>query len=166
MNKQSGSTLSTTKNGSRSCYITAKTIACLSVERILTRTIHISNKTLNWLWTLFKNVNPLTKRRKKYFLDIQKEYYAPGTQTRIANIDNCFWREIEKFFVPGKFTRTLCFWAIHVPNENNIAIVIPTNRNECATHCSCSQNCYNCKQQKIDSYRDVWFRGNPGWKLL
>ena len=60
-----------------------------------------------------------------------------------------------KSFVQAKFTQTLCIWTIHFPNENNSAIVIPTIRGECATHCNCSQKCHTCKQQKIDSCRDV-----------
>ena len=59
------------------------------------------------------------------------------------------------FSVQTKFTRTICIWTIHVPNENNSAIVIPTIGGECATHRKGSQNCHTCKQQKIDSCRDV-----------
>ena len=73
---------------------------------------------------------------------------------------------LKTLFVQAKFTRTLCIWTIHVPNENDSAIVIPTISGDCATKCNCSQNCHTCGQQKIDSFRDVWFRGNPGWQLL
>ena len=40
------------------------------------------------------------KKRKPF--DIQKEYCSPGTQTRIADIDNRFCREIEESFSAGK----------------------------------------------------------------
>ena len=96
-------------------------------------------------------------RRKKLF-DLQKEYCAPDTQTRIAVIDNRFFREIEKcFFLHAKFTRTLCIWTKHVPNWNNSAIVIPTTRGECASHCICSQLFNTCLQRNICSCRDGEF---------
>ena len=65
MNKQPDSTLSTTINGSRSCYITVKRFTFLSVGTILARTIDISNNVLNCFWTLFKNVNRMAKRQEK-----------------------------------------------------------------------------------------------------
>ena len=65
MNKQQGSTVCTTIKVSRRCYIIAKRFAFLSFETILARTIHIFNSLLNWFWTLFKNVYPLTKRQEK-----------------------------------------------------------------------------------------------------
>ena len=65
MHKQPGSTLSTSINGSRSCYITTNKFAFLSVETILARTIHISNNFLNRLCSPFKNVHSLTKRQEK-----------------------------------------------------------------------------------------------------
>ena len=65
MKKQPASTLSTTINGCRSCYITTNRFTFLSVETILARTIDISNKILNCFRTLFKNVNPCTKRQEK-----------------------------------------------------------------------------------------------------
>ena len=83
------------------------------------------------------------------------DYCELDTQTRIAGIDNRFCREIEKSLVQAKFTQTLFIWTIHVPDEKNSAIVIPTIRGEYTTHCSCSQNCHTCEQQKIDSCRDV-----------
>ena len=58
-------------------------------------------------------------------------------------------------FVQANFTQTLCIWTIHVPDEKNSAIVIPTIRNEWVTRCNCFQNCHTCKQQKIDSCRYV-----------
>ena len=94
--------------------------------------------------------------------DLQKEHYAPGTQMRIASLDYRFCREIGKSFCAGKFTQKLCIWTIHIPNENNSAIVLPPISGECTTHCNCSEKCHSCKQQKIDSCTDVWFRGNSG----
>ena len=47
---------------------------------------------------------------------------------------------LKSIFVQVKFTQTLCIWTIHVFNENNSAIVIPTVSGECAAHCNCSQN--------------------------
>ena len=126
MNKQPGSTLSTSTNGSRSCYVTVKRFTFLSVETILARTIDISNNILIWFWSLFKNVHPLTKRQEKgVCLFFKKEYCSPDTQTHIADIDNRFCQEIQKFFVQAKFTQTLCIWALHVSNKNNSVIVIP-----------------------------------------
>ena len=40
--------------------------------------------------------------RKRNFFHLQKEHCAPGTQTRIADIDNRFCRGIEKSFCAGK----------------------------------------------------------------
>ena len=91
MNKQPSYTLSTNLNGSRSCYITVKRVSFLSVESIIVRVLHISNNNLSCFWTIFKNVDSLAKRQKKKNLfDLQKEYCAPGTETRIADIDNRF----------------------------------------------------------------------------
>ena len=100
MNKQPGSTLSTTINGSRSCYITNNRFAFLSVETILARTIDISNNILNCFRTLFKNVNPCTKRLEKGIYLIFKRNIAHLThrQTHIADLENHFCREIEKSF--------------------------------------------------------------------
>ena len=65
MNKKTGSTLSTTINGSRSCYITAKRIAFLFVGTILGRTMDTSKNILNWFWALIKIVSALAKRQEK-----------------------------------------------------------------------------------------------------
>ena len=167
MNKQPESTIATTINGSRSCYISTNRFAFLSVEAILTGTIHISNDILNWFWSLFKNVNPLTKRYEKGICLIFKRnipHLAHRCALRKLIIASA--ERLKSLFVQAKFTQTLCVWTIHVPNENNDAIVIPTIRGECTTHCNCSPKCHICKQQKIDSCRDVWFRGNSGWQLL
>ena len=37
----------------------------------------------------------------------------------------------ENHFLESKVTRTLCIWTIHVPKENNSAIVISTISGEC-----------------------------------
>ena len=155
MNKQPGSTLSTTLNGSRSCYITTKSIELLSVETILARTIHISNTILNCFRTLFKNVNPWTKRkkkrRKKNVFDLQKNIAHLAHRRALRTLIIASAERLKSLFVQAKFTQTLCVWAIHVPNENNSAFVIPTIRAESATHCNCSQKHHTCKQQKINS---------------
>ena len=59
----------------------------------------------------------------------------------------------KSLFVQLKFTRTFCIWTIHVPNEVNSAIVIPTIKVECATHRNCSQLFHTCLQRKIGSCR-------------
>ena len=61
----------------------------------------------------------------------------------------------KSLFVQAKITQTLCIWATQVAKENNSTIVIPTIKGECATQCNCSQKYHTCKQQKIDSCRDV-----------
>ena len=159
MNKQPGSTISTSINGTRSCYVTTKRFAFLTVGTILAyNTKDISNNILNWLWALFEIVNPLTKRQEKNLFDLQKKYCALGTQAHIADIDNRFCQEIEKFFVQEKFTRTLCISTTHVPNKSNSAMVISTMRGECTTHCNCSQLFQTCLQRNIGSCRDGEFQ--------
>ena len=66
-------------------------------------------------------------------------------------------RRLKSLFLQGKFTQTLCIWRIHVPNENNSAIVKPTIRGECATHCNCSHLFHTCLQRKIASCREGEF---------
>ena len=149
MNKQSGSTIATTLKGSRSCHITTNRFALLSVEAILTGTIHISNDILNWFWILFKNVNPLIKRQEKEICLVFKRnipHLAHRCALRTLIIASA--ERLKSLFVQAKFTQTLCFWTIHNPNENNSAFVIRTIRGECTTHCNCSQKCHTCKQQK------------------
>ena len=149
MNKQSCCTFSTTLIGSRSCYITTNKLAFLSVEAILTGTIHISNDILNWFWILFKNINPLTKRKEKRVYWIFKTNIAHFTHKRaLRTFIIASAHRFKSLFVQAKFTRTLCIWTIRVSNERNSAIVIPIIRGECATHRNCSQKCHSCKQQK------------------
>ena len=74
--------------------------------------------------------------------DLQKEYCAPGTQTRVADIDNLFCREIEKSFCAG------------IVYANTIAIAIPTIIGECSTHRKCSQIFHTCLQANIGSCGD------------
>ena len=116
VNKQPGSTSSSSMNGSRSCYITVKRFAFLSVGTILVRTIDMSNNILNCFWALFKNVNPLTKRQRKEKCLIFKRKMAhlahrPTLRTLIIVSD----KRLKSIFVQAKFTQTLCIWAIHVP---------------------------------------------------
>ena len=167
MNKQPGSTIVATINGSRSCYITTNRFAFLFVETLPAGTIHNSNEILNWFWILFKNVNTLTKWQEKGICLILKgniPHLAHRCALRTLIIASA--ERLKSVFVQAKFTQTLCIWTIHIPKENNSTIVIPAVRGECTTHCNCSQKCHTSKQQKIDSCRDVWFRGNPGWQLL
>ena len=167
MNKQPGSTLSTIINGSRSCYITTERFAFLSVQTKLTGTIHISNNILNWFLVLFKNLNTLTKRQEKGVCLCFKRNIAHLARRRaLWTLMIASAERLKSLFVQAKFTQTLCIWSIHVSYEYNSAIIIPTIGSECATLCNCSQKFHTCKQQNIDSCRDVWFRGNPGWQLL
>ena len=92
--------------------------------------------------------------RKRNLFILQKEYCAPGTQT-LRTLIIASAQGIKSLFVHVNFTQTLCIWTIHVSNKNKSAIVIPTIGGECATHCNCSQKCHTCKQQNIDSCRDV-----------
>ena len=161
MNKQPGST---TINGSRSCYITTKRFTFLSVETRLGRAIHISNNFLNWFWPLFKNVNSLTKRQEKgVYLFLKRKIAHLAHRPTLRTLIIASAKRLKSLFVQANFTQTLCIWTIYVPNENNSTIVIRTIS---ATHRNCSEKCYTCRQQKIDSCRDVWFRENPGWQLL
>ena len=51
----------------------------------------------------FQQCEPLDQATKKRnFIDLQKQNCALDTQTRIASIDSCFCREIEKSFCAGK----------------------------------------------------------------
>ena len=153
MKKQPGSTLSTTINGSRSCYITTNRITFFSAETILARTIDISNNILNCFGTLFKNVNPCTKRQEKGICLIFKGNIAYLTnRPTLRTLIIASAERLKSLFVKAKFTQTLCIWAIHVPSDNTDTIVIRTIS---ATHRNCSEKCYTCKQQKIDSCRDV-----------
>ena len=157
MNKQPGSTLSTTINRSRSCYITVKGFAFLSVETTFARTIHISNNILNWFWTLSKNVNLWAKRQEKGICLIFKRNIAHLAHRR--TLRTLIIASAERL----KSLWTI-LWTIHVPNEKKSAVVIPTI--SYTTHCNCSQKCHTCKQQNIDYCRDVWLCGNSGWQLL
>ena len=162
VSKQPGSTLSTTINGSRSCYITANKFAFLSVGTILARTIRISNNILIWFWTLSKNVHPLTKRQEKGICLIFERSIAHLAHRRaFQTLIITSAERLKSLFAQAKFTQTVCIWTTHVPFENNSAIVIPTIRGDCATHCNCSRKCQTCRQKEIDSCRDFWLRGNP-----
>ena len=127
-------------------------------------TIHISNNFLNWFWLLFKNVNSLTKWQEKVIYLIFKGNIAHlAHRSALWTLIIASTKRFKSLFVQTKSTWTLYIWTIHVSNENNSAIVIRTIS---ATHRNCSEKCYTCKQQKSDSCKDVWFRGNPGWQLL
>ena len=139
MNKQPGSTLSTSKNGSRICYITVKRFAFLSFGTIIARTKDISNYILNWFCTPFKNVSPLPKRQEKGHSLTFKRKIAHLTHRRALRALRIASAErLKSVFVQAKSNSTLCNWTIHVPNENNSAIVIPTIRGECNIPRNCS----------------------------
>ena len=159
MNKQPGSTHSTTIDGSRSCYLTSNIFAFLSVGTILARTKHIFNNILNWFWTLFKIVNPLTKRQEKGICLIFKRNIAHLTHRRpLRALIIASAERLKSLFVHADFTQTLCLWTIHIPKENNSAIVKPTIRGECATYCNWSQLFHTSLQLNIVSCRDGEFR--------
>ena len=146
MKKQPGSTLSTTINGSWSCYITTNRFALLSDETILARTIDISNNMLNCFGTLFTNVNPCTKRQEKAICLIFKRnipHLAHRRTLRTLIITSA--ERLKSLLVQALFTQTLCIWTIHVSNRNNSAFVKPTIS---ATRRNCSEKCYTCKQKK------------------
>ena len=127
MNKQPGSTIVTTIKGSQSCYITTNWFAFLSVEAILTGTIHFYNDILNWFWILFKSVNPRTKRQETGFCLIFKRnipHLAHRCALRALIIASA--ERLKNPFVQAQFTQALCIWTIHVPYENKSAIVIHT----------------------------------------
>ena len=167
MNKQPGSTHSTTLNGSRSCYITVKRFSFLSVGTKVARTVHISKNILNWFWSVFKNVNPLTKRQEKGICLIFKIFIAHLTHRRaLRALVIASSERLKSLFSHAKFTRPLRIWTIHVFNENNSAIVIRTIGGECATHCNSSQLFHNYLQGKICFCRDGEFRDHCGWQFL
>ena len=156
MNKQPGSTFSTSINESRSCYITTKRFAFLSVGRILARTIHISVNILNSVRNLFKNVNILSKRLEKInWLLVKRNMAHLAHRHAFRALIFASAEILKSLFVQAKFTQTLRNWTIHFSKVNNIAIVIPTIRGECATHRNCSQKCHTFGQQKIDSFKGV-----------
>ena len=129
MKKQPGSTLSTTIIGSWSCYITTNRFAFFSVETKLARTIDISNNILNCFGTLFKNVNPCTKRQEKRICLIFKRNIAHLThRPTLRTLLLASTKRLKSLSVQAKFTQTLCIWTFHVPNKNG---------NYCHTHNQC-----------------------------
>ena len=98
----------TTINGSRNCYITTNRFAFLSDETILARTKHISNNILNWFWTLFKNVNPWTKRQEKGVYLIFKRNIAHLTHRRaLRALIIASAERLGSLFVLANFPQTL-----------------------------------------------------------
>ena len=61
---------------------------------------------------------------------------------------------LKSLFAQAKFTRTFCFWTIHVPNGINSAIVTPTVTVVCATDRNCCQLLHLCLQPSIGSWSD------------
>ena len=62
---------------------------------------------------------------KNNLFHLQTEFCAPGTQTRIADIDSCFCREFEKFFVHANFIRTHCIWKYTSPKKIRVLLSFP-----------------------------------------
>ena len=139
--------------------MSAKRIAFLSVRTILVWTIDIYNNILNSFGTLFKNGKHLAKRQEKGICLIFKTeipHLAHRRAMRALIIASA--ERLKSLSVQAKFTRTLCIWTIHVPNENKSVIVIPTIKGEWATHRNCSQIIHTCLQRNICSCRDGEFR--------
>ena len=85
--------------------------------------------------------------RKRILFDLQRNFCEPGTQTRIADVDNRFCREIEKSFCAGKFNPITVF-SDNIRPQWELSIVIPTVRVEWATDRICSQLFHTCLQRK------------------
>ena len=75
----------------------------------------------------------------------------------LRTLINASAERLKSLFVQANITGTICISKIHVPNENNSAIVIATIRGGCATHSNCSQFFPTCLQRNIDSCRDGEF---------
>ena len=89
---------------------------------------------------------PLHQTTKKGVYLIFKRNIAHLTNRRaLRTLIIASAERLKCLFVQAKFSQTLCIWTIHLSNENNSAIVIPTIRGGCTTHCSCSQKSYTCK---------------------
>ena len=74
----------------------------LSVETILARTMDVSNIILKVLISYWKCKLLDQSTRKRNLFDVQNKNSALGTQTRTADFDNRFCREVEKSFCAGK----------------------------------------------------------------
>ena len=121
-------------------------------------TIDISKDILNGFWVLFKNVNPMTKLYEIGIRLIFKKNIAHLThRPTLRTLIIAFAKRLKSLFVQAKSTQTLCARTIHVLNENNSAIVMPTVRGECTTNCKCSQLFHTCLQRIIGSCRDGEF---------
>ena len=113
VHKQPGSAFFTNKNVSRSFYKTIKRFASLFVETLLARTKHISNGFFELILDSLQKCKHFGQTTwKKTLFDLQKEYYAPGTQTRSADIDNLLprdWRvclcrqSLPEYFIFGHY---------------------------------------------------------------
>ena len=153
-----GSTLSTSINGSRSCYRTTKRFAFLYAGTVLAKTIDISNNILKWFRARFKNVNPWSSDKKRNLSDLQKIIAHLAHRPTLRTLKIAFAKRLKSSFVQAKFIQTLCIWPIHVPNKINSAIVIPTIRVESTTHCNCSRLIHTCLPRKIAPCREGEFR--------
>ena len=160
LHKQQGSTFSRTIIGSGSCYITVNRFAFLSVGTIFARRIHISNNILNSLWTLFKKLNPLKKRKETGICLIFKNNLAHLAHRRaLRTLTIASAERLKSLFVQANNTWTLWIRKRHVSIESIRAIIIPTIRGECATLRDCSHLFHTCLQRNIGSCSDGEFHG-------
>ena len=109
---------------------------CMEIDTILlqikpSKTIETSNFFLNWFLMLFKNTNPSTNfLRKTKSIVHPRDNCAPGSRTCIEENEDHFCREIEKFFVHAKCTRTHWLWTTNVPNKSNNAVIYFCTENQ------------------------------------
>ena len=100
----------------------------------------------------------MAKRQEKGICSTVKKNVAHLTQRRALRTMIIASAESSKSpFVQTKFTRTLCIWKTHVPNNRNNANFIPTIRGECATHRNCSRLFQTSLQRNVGSCRDGEF---------
>ena len=129
MNKQPGSTFSTTINGYRSYYLTVKRLAFLSIETILTRTIDISNNALIWFRTSFKNVNPLDRSQRKGICLISKRNIARLAHRRTSRtLIITSAKRLKSLFVQAKFTDSFVLGQYTSPMKLIVLLSYPQSK--------------------------------------
>ena len=80
----------------------------------------------------------MTRTRNSF--DLQRNIAHLAHRRALRTLIIASAERFNSLFMQAKFTQTLCIWTIHIPNENNSAIVEPTITCECATQRNCSQN--------------------------
>ena len=86
-------------------------------------------------------------------LVLQSEGYGLDNLTLIEDIDNDFWREIERSFCIRKLSQnTICSVNTRYQNFFN-GFFMPIIRPECAQHRNCSELFHSCLQRNIGSCR-------------